>query len=112
MKILNFFFFILLLQGCRSTNGDDVAVDKDHIVVIGYTGNVKDGGLVISKTDDKGYYVEGVDSWDENMVGKMVKVSGKLLIDEFPPPKEGEEEKQRIIGTKRSIIEPKWELVK
>jgi hypothetical protein len=54
----------------------------------------------------------GLASWNDSIYGKVVRVKGKLLIEKFEPQKEGEPEKQQIVGIKMTILKPKWELVK
>jgi hypothetical protein len=81
------------------------------ITIIGNAENEKAGAAVISKDDGKRYHVDGLASWDEKIVGKPVKVTGKLLVENYEPPKPDEEERQQIIGIKRIILEPAWELI-
>ncbi len=88
-------------------------VKQDHIIVIGKAENAKGGAIVVSK-DNGVYYLEGIDSWDEEIYGKQVKVSGVLLIENFKrtKPKPGIPMRQEFVGTKKTILKPKWELVK
>lgn len=105
MVIIKICLYFLTLFSCIETS-------KDDIVVIGNAENAKAGAIVIAKDDKKIYYIEGLSYWDNKTVGKLVKVSGKLLIEKTEPRKEGEEIKQQIVGVKRTIQKPKWELVK
>lgn len=105
MSIFNFYFLVMTLLGYGNVN------EKD-IVVIGHTANAKQGAIVISEKDKKGYYLEGMHYWEERLIGKKVKVTGKLLVEKFDPPKPGEPEKQQMVGEKRTILKPKWELVR
>jgi hypothetical protein len=86
-------------------------VDENKMVVIGRAENEKAGATVMSDSDKKRYYVDGIHSWDEGTVGKMVKVTGELVVMENYP-KHQEEEVQEMIGIKRIIKKPKWELAK
>lgn len=105
MSILPLYFVVMtLLSGGNFPEKD--------MVVIGYAENAKAGAVVLSAQDKKMYYVGGISSWEEGVVGKNVKVTGKLKIEKFDPPKPGEEEKQRIVGEVRTLLKAKWELVK
>ena len=87
------------------------SVIKDDIVVIGPAQNAKAGATVVSSEDKKNYYVDGLDSWNDKIIGKAVKVSGKLLVEKKEPSSQVEEVRQQIVGIKRVILKPKWELV-
>ena len=87
-------------------------VSRDNVVVIGKAENVKAGASVISKDDNKRYHLDGLSSWSEKVIGKTVKVTGKLLIENEPAQKPNEPISQQITGEKRIILKPKWELVK
>jgi acylphosphatase len=89
-----------------------IAQEGIKMEVTGYAENRKGGGVVLSVIDSASYFVEGIDSWDEKMVGKKIKVTGTLHIQHFDPLKPGEEERQMIVGTVRTLLKPKWELVK
>ena len=92
---------------------------KNNIVVIGEAYNEKNGAWILSKGDKKNYFLDGIESWDEKIVGKKVKVWGRLLVEELkeeprtpiapglPPPPAY----QRIEGTEmRTILKAKWKL--
>jgi hypothetical protein len=100
------FSLISLLMLCQETK-------QDHIVVIGQAKNAKAGAMVITK-DSGGYYLEGIDSWDEEIYDKQVKVSGILKIENLKRSKQkpGLPMRQEMVGIKRTILKPKWELVK
>lgn len=82
------------------------------ITITGQAQNAKAGAMVVSNTDNKMYYLDGIPSWDEQTIGQTVKVSGQLLIERFDPPKPDEPVRQQIVGEKRTIKHPKWEVVK
>ena len=71
----------MTLLSCENMNQKD-------IVVIGQAENAKAGASVISRDDKKSYYVDGLDFWDERIAGKVVKVSGKLLVEKKEAPVE------------------------
>ncbi len=105
MSILHLCFLVMTLLGGRE-------LPEKDMVVIGFAENAKAGAVVLSAQDKKMYYVGGVSSWEEGMVGKKVKVTGRLKVEKFDAPKPGEEEKQRIVGEVRTLVKAKWELVK
>jgi hypothetical protein len=105
MAILKLYFYFMAFLTCGN-------MIKDDIIVVGKAENAKAGAIVISKDDQKMYYVDGLDFWDKKIIGKMVKVKGKLLIENKNAQKEDEEISQQITGIKRIILKPKWELIK
>ena len=108
MLLLKVYFSLMtLLVSCKDTS-------KNDIVIIGQAAEEKDGAVVISNKDKKQYYLDGVDSWQESIFGKMIKVSGKLLTEEIKeiPQKPGLPPPQQAPGIKMTILKPKWKLVK
>ena len=63
---------------------------------------------------NKVYFLDGIDSWNEKIYGKTIKVKGKLLIEKIKeiPKQLGLPIPQQMIGTKRTILKPYWELIK
>jgi hypothetical protein len=108
MIILKIYFsFMSLLINCKDTS-------KNDILIIGRAYEEKDGAVVISNKDKNQYYLDGIDSWDDSIYGKVIKVSGRLLIQDIKaiPRKPGLPFPQQAPGIRRTIIKPKWELVK
>jgi hypothetical protein len=104
MAILKLYFFIMTLLSYGNDN-------EKGIIVIGIAENVKGGAVVISNKNQKMYHIEGLSHWDESIFRKTVKVTGKLLVEKYHPPKKGDEIKQQMVGIKRIILKPKWKLV-
>lgn len=104
-----------LLLCCNDTSNKD-------IVIVGWAYNEKDGAWVLSKDDEKNYILDGIDSWDEKIVDKEVKVWGRLLIEKVKKTPQGNSRppeippnpipQQREDTIKRIILKPKWELIK
>jgi len=86
--------------------------DNKDIVIVGTAQNEKAGAVVISRDDEKMYYLDGLVSWDERSIGKLVKVTGRLVEEKKEPPSNEDPIKQQIIGIKRIIQKPKWEFIK
>ena len=115
MVILKFY---LLLMPLMATYID---TSKHNIVIVGKAESAKDGACVLSKGDKKLYYLDGLDSWDEKIEGKTVKVWGKLLTKYIKPlPRKTSPEPgkippppipQQFIGLRRTILKPKWKLL-
>ena len=64
--------------------------------------------------DDKFYYMEGIDSWDDAIYNKTLKVNGILKVETFKEEdlkNEKGEWKQGMIGEKLTIQNPNWEIV-
>jgi hypothetical protein len=104
MTILKLFFSFMTLLSCENMN------DK-AIIVTGKAEDLKDVAIVISNKDQKIYYVDGLFFWNEKFIGKTVKVTGKLKIENKEAPKKGEDIPQQVTGIKRIIINPKCELI-
>ena len=98
MKIALFFCFMTLL-GCINTNKDSVnannhnyqgkrfiSLSKNDTVVVGQALDYHKQGAYVIYHDSDIYDLDGIEYWDEKVYGKLVKVSGKLLIEEFIPP--------------------------
>lgn len=92
----------MLIFGC-----DDVK----KISILGKAENAKAGAIVISDKDTKMYYVGTLGSWPDSILGKKVKVTGVLIIEEIPAIAPGEELRQQITGTKLTLTKPKWRLM-
>jgi hypothetical protein len=105
MLILKISFYLITLLSYGTA-------DKKDIIIIGKAENAKAGAMVVSKSDNKGYYIAGIASWDERIVGKTIKVQGKLFIEEFKKQPEGEPITQHMVGIKRTLLRPKWDLVR
>ena len=101
MAILKFYLIIITLIGCN---------DAKRITVIGVAKNDKGGGMVISKDTTRAYFIDGLEYWDNSILEKEVKVTGKLVVEQNPPQKNDEDIKQHIEGEKRTLVKPKWEL--
>lgn len=114
MIYINLYFFLSFFLT------DFPCISKNDIVVIGYAYNEKDGAWIASKSDNKNYYLEGFKDWDSKIVGKKVKVWGKLVLkkneitklktSKIGPPMPIPQ--QRQAKTIRIIVDAKWQLIK
>ena len=85
----------------------------DKVAVIGIAHNGKGGALIVTEENDV-YYIDKLDSWDDLYNGKKVIVSGILKIETFKKEYLQNENggwKQGIIGDKKKILVPNWEIV-
>ena len=85
---------------------------NNRIAIIGKAKNVKAAALIISNNDRKEYELDGIVSWDEKILGKTIKVSGKLFIKTTEAQKPGEPIRQQKLGITRIILHPKWEFIR
>lgn len=89
MTRINLCFLVLLVNllfGCTgevNTEDGNHTEDSNHIIVVGTAINLKYAAGVMSNEQD--YYLDGVFSWDDNMLGKRVSVKGELFVKIFPP---------------------------
>lgn len=72
---------MILFLGCYpNENKND---DSSHIVLVGTAVNLKLGAGVIS--NENTYYIDGVDSWDNKILEKRVRVEGELFVEILSP---------------------------
>ena len=93
---------VFLTVSCSSQK--DQARDK-KINITGTTQNAKAGAVVVT-TDNSVYYIEGMDSWSEEVLNTQVKVSGELHEvnhDEKDLVNEKGEYSQGMTGTQKII---------
>ena len=100
-------FLKICLFSVMMTSGYQHAENK-QIVVTGKALNVKAGAVVIG-VNEIPYYLEGLESWDRNVYGKEVKVSGALVIIRRPKPSNP---LAVVLREQRMIKKPKWELIR
>ncbi len=105
--IFRFILIILLI----SSNLFSQKMDK--ITIIGTAENSKAGAIVITK-DKVVYYLEGISSWNDEILRKNVEVKGNL-VKEFHQEEdlmnENGEYKQGLSGEINKILKPSWKLV-
>jgi uncharacterized protein YlxP (DUF503 family) len=109
-------YFILMMHSLFSINVNKCSNNQDatKITVVGIAIVIKHHAAV--QTDDSLlYYLDGIDNWDVKYKGKRVKVTGKLVIQEYHPIKSSNPEitviAQPRLGNGRLITKPKWRLV-
>src|SRR5687767_13444517 len=102
--LLKYYMYVMVMLGCNNNTSDTT--------IIGKAENAKAGAIVTSNKDQKIYYLDKIDFWQNNILGKTVKVTGNLIIEEKKPVPSGEDIPQQIVGVKRILLKPKWELVK
>ena len=102
MMLLKFCLYAMIMSGCNNTN---------DTTIIGKAENAKAGAIVTSNKDQKIYYLDKINFWESSIVGKTVRVTGKLMIEEKKPVQSGEDIPQQLVGVKRILIKPKWELM-
>jgi len=100
-------FLVLTLPGYQH-------LQNKKIVVIGIADKAKDGA-VVSGPKGHVYYINGLDFWDDKFYRKRVRVSGILVIQRFSMTDGAEDLAHPLVNKKievRTIMKPKWELVK
>lgn len=87
--------------------------EKDTTVT-GIAQNSKAGGIVIT-SDNSHFFVDVISSWNDDVLGKMVEVTGTLKKEYYTEKDLKDEEggwKQGMLGEKLIIINAKWMVVK
>lgn len=83
-----------------------------RITVIGIAEDDKASATVVNK-EGQHYVLKGIYRWDEKLIGKLVKVTGRLfiakyMVDTLHPPLYWQEKKSDTYF----LQNPKWKLVK
>lgn len=99
MKLIYLILAILLTQNCAE-------MSQENITVKGTAMDAKAGAVVVTE-DEKIYYLDGLDYWDEDVAGKEVEVKGELFKIEHES-KPGEPISQGMEGTQLIIKNPTW----
>ncbi|MEZ4773345.1 MAG: hypothetical protein R3D00_09190 [Bacteroidia bacterium] len=84
--------------------------EQNSFSVTGTAQNSKAGAVVISANQEV-YYLEGIDHWDEEQIGREIQVSGELVTENFGQEylrNEKGEWSQGIAGEKHTILRPVW----
>lgn len=77
--------------------------------IIGKASNAKQGAIVIS-SDQKAYYLEGMEIWPSNLYGQTISVTGQLRLIKSPL-KKGKLIRGQLVGTMRMLLKPTWTVV-
>ena len=109
MLVLKISLLFMSLAGCGNPRKTGATIAGKDTTVTGRALNAKAGAVVVDKNDST-YYVGGLESWGREAYGKMVKVTGRLVIEIPDPIKPGEPIRQRFFGRKRTLTKPKWKL--
>ncbi|MBL7871216.1 MAG: hypothetical protein JNM78_06370 [Cyclobacteriaceae bacterium] len=102
---------LILVCGCVTKSGEKTNNMDTTITVSGLAQNGKGGALLLT-LDSLIYYIEGVDFWNAEVVGKKIQATGILRIETVT---EGElknelgEYSQGVVGDRRILTEVKWE---
>lgn len=101
-------FFSLDMTRCQ------VDSNKRRIVVVGRAIVLKHDAAV--RTDDSLlYYLDGVDDWDDKFKGHRVRVTGKLVVKDYPlvmnPDTTFTAIPQQRRGRWKILEKPRWSLV-
>jgi len=59
---------------------NDSSNNNDEITVEGFAEFAKRGPILVSENDEI-YYIKDFESWNDSVVGKKIKVKGKLVIE-------------------------------
>lgn len=85
---------------------------EEEITISGIAENAKWGAIIIS--DSTMYYMDGLDAWEDKVIGNRVEVTGELKIEKFTAEdlqNEKGEWSQGILGEKRTLLKVSWEVV-
>lgn len=108
MRSLNYLLSLvfIILTNCSSIN-----MNNETVEIIGKAQNLKAGAVIFSNNSDNVYYIDGVNYWSKEIIGKTISVKGYLLVNKSNPQKKGDPIKQQITGAKRVIMAPKIKLI-
>jgi hypothetical protein len=74
--------------------------------------NAKGGAVIVTDTMDM-VYLDGIDSWDDEVVGKDVVAKGELFHGKHIPDPVVDEDgaiSTGAVGMQTVLLNPKWEL--
>jgi len=80
-KIALIILTLILIQGCISKK-------NNHIKLTGIAQNAKLGAIL--EMEDRIYYIDSLNYWDEYLVGKRIQVKGNLHLIKKEPLKTSE----------------------
>jgi hypothetical protein len=100
---------LILVCACGYKSSE---IMNSTITVTGLAQNGKGGALLVVD-DNTVYYLEGMDAWENSMVGTRIEVTGALRIEtlsENDLKNEQGEYTQGTAGDKRILTNVKWKL--
>jgi len=80
----------------------------DTTAVIGKALNLKEGAIIVTK-ENKRFYIDGLDYWGKKYIGKIVQVTGVIIIRETKVDT-NEPPSQNSSGIKKIITKAKFNL--
>jgi hypothetical protein len=89
-----------------------ISMPDRNVVITGTAGNAKAGAVVIADEDQRVYYLNGLASWDNQLLDKKVQVKGRLKEIRYRRPAVNDSVQIQFIERKTLILQPVWELVK
>lgn len=101
---------LILICECGPKSTDTM---KSTITVTGLTQNGKGGALLVLD-DSTVYYLEEIDAWETNLVGKRIEAIGTIKIEtlyEDDLKNEQGEYTQGVVGEKRILTNVKWKRI-
>ena len=103
-----------ILAACGQ-NKDSIreTMETEMITRSGVAQNGK-GSAVLIAVDGTVYYIEGMDSWETDVVGRRIKITGILqreTMREGDLKNEQGEYSQGVVGEKRVLNNVKWEVL-
>lgn len=100
---------LILICACGSKSNETMKSKT----IAGIAQNGKGGAVVVM--DDGGvYYLEEVDEWESDLIGKRIEVTGILKIESFSEgdlQNERGEYTQGVAGEKKILVNAKWKLL-
>ena len=83
-----------------------------EITLTGIAKNARAGAVLLTK-DNVPYYIEGVESWDDDIMDKRIEVSGTLKIETLAGDLQNEkgEWTAGMSGDKLTIVNPTWKVI-
>ncbi|MEQ6122695.1 hypothetical protein AAON49_00675 [Pseudotenacibaculum sp. MALMAid0570] len=105
MKTLKITFIIVFLVGFYSCS---ITKNKNYIKIVGVADYSKAGAVVITNENQRAYFLDGMDPWVGDIVGKKLVVTGLLQKVDMDSLYKDQPLMQRVFGIKYTILRPKW----
>ena len=105
MKTLKTTFIIVFLVGFYSCS---ITKNKNYIKIVGIATASKGGAVVVTNENQRAYFLDGMDPWVGDIVGKKLVVTGLLQKVDMDSLYKDQPLMQRVFGIKYTILRPKW----
>ncbi len=118
MRMINVSILMIILltfASCKTpgTKVKNKNIKEKEVTIIGIAKNAKMGAVILTENQNV-YYIDVINSWDDNIKGKELRVTGVIIVETFKAEdlkSEKGEWKTGMEGDKKTMLKPVWEMV-